>query len=316
VHTSNDIKPFGQTLIEQGLTLERGQTDTLQINVGLLCNQQCKHCHLDAGPDRIENMHSGTVSEVISYARRSEFTVADITGGAPELNPNLPALIQGLSPIIPRIIVRSNLTSLYEADNSPLLDLFSKNNLVVVASFPSFNESQTDSQRGNGIFQASITALKKLNELGYGKESSGLELNLISNPAGAFLPPSQAISEERFRQVLLKKWGIQFNRLFNFANVPAGRFLTWLEMSGNLQPYMKRLVSAFNPCSVDSVMCRTLVSVSWDGFLYDCDFNLATRIPLGGSKIHISEMAGRPATGSHIALADHCYTCTAGAGFT
>ncbi len=188
--------------------------------------------------------------------------------------------------------------------------------MVIVASFPSLNELQTDSQRGDGMFKVCINALKKLNVLGYGREGSGLELNLVSNPTGAFLPPSQSETEKRFRQVLDNIWGVVFNNLFNFANVPLGRFRQWLIKSGNFDKYIQKLFSSFNPCAVDNVMCRTLVSVSWDGYLYDCDFNLAKGLFMGGLKLHVSEMAGPPEKDSHIATADHCYTCTAGAGFT
>jgi radical SAM/Cys-rich protein len=185
-----------------------------------------------------------------------------------------------------------------------------------VASFPSLNEAQTNSQRGDCIFQITIDALKKLNAMGYGHEGSGLELNLVSNPTGAFLPPNQAQTEKRFRQVLRKKWGIVFNNLFNFANVPLGRFRQWLAETNNLDKYMEKLYSSFNPCSVDGLMCRSLVSVSWDGYLYDCDFNLSRKLFMGGHKIHVSEMSGPPPLHSHIVTADHCYTCTAGSGFT
>ena len=166
------------------------------------------------------------------------------------------------------------------------------------------------------MFNRSIDALKKLNNLGYGKEGSGLELDLVSNPTGAFLPSPQSQTEKRFRQVLEKKWGIVFNNLFTFANVPLGRFRDWLMQSYNLEKYIEKLASSFNPCAVEGLMCRTLVSVSWDGHLFDCDFNLAKGFYMGGRKIHISEMAGPPKAGNPIAVADHCYTCTAGAGFT
>jgi len=188
--------------------------------------------------------------------------------------------------------------------------------VVVVASFPSLNEAQADSQRGNGTFLSAIAALKKLNAIGYGLEGSGLELNLVSNPAGAFLPASQKETENRFRQVLKQKFGIVFNNLFVFANMPLGRFRQWLIRSGKLEAYLARLVSIFNPCAVDGLMCRTLVSVSWDGYLYDCDFNLSRDLPLGGRKVHVSQIKGRPQPGSPIAVAEHCYTCTAGSGFT
>jgi len=313
---STPVAPFSLSLSRNSLKLNREKTHTLQINVGFLCNQICRHCHLDAGPGRRENMEAGIVSEVISYARRSQFETIDITGGAPELNPNIGKLIEEMTSLAPRIMLRTNLSALNDGKRDHLLELLKSYRIVIVASFPSLNELQADSQRGDGIFQISIDALKKLNALGYGHNGSGLELNLVSNPTGAFLPPSQVEMEKRFRQVLKKKWGIVFNNLFNFANVPLGRFRQWLVKSGNFRKYMEKLYSSFNPCSVDGVMCRTLVSVSWDGYLYDCDFNLARGLFMGGRKIHVSEMPGPPEPGTHIATTDHCYTCTAGAGFT
>jgi len=313
---SAGIAPFSLTLSRKGLKLNRDTTHTLQVNLGFLCNQNCRHCHLNADPGRKENMESGIVNEVISYARRSNFETIDITGGAPELNPNIEKLIEEIRARIPRIMLRSNLSALNDGKRDHLMDLLTSFRVVVVASFPSLNEFQTNSQRGNGIFKVSINALKKLNAMGYGHEGSGLELNLVSNPTGAFLPPSQIETEKRFRRVLNEKWGIVFNSLFNFANVPLGRFRQWLITSGNYEKYMEKLFSSFNPCAVDNVMCRSIVSVSWDGYLYDCDFNLARGLFMGGHKIHVSEMPGPPDPGSHIATADHCYTCTAGAGFT
>ncbi|UCD89532.1 MAG: arsenosugar biosynthesis radical SAM protein ArsS [Desulfobacterales bacterium] len=308
--------PFSVTLSRHGLKLNRNKTHTLQINVGFLCNQTCRHCHLNAGPNRKENMASGIIDEVISYAKRSRFDTIDITGGAPELNPNIERLIEKMVPLAPKVMLRPNLSVLNDGKREHLIQLLKSNRVVVVASFPSLNELQMDSQRGSGIFQISIDALKSLNAIGYGQDGSGLELNLVSNPTGAFLPPSQAAAEKRFRQILKKKWGIVFNNLYNFANVPLGRFRRWLITTGNLQKYMDKLYASFNPCAVDGLMCRTLVSVSWDGYLYDCDFNLSRGLFMGGRKIHVSEMAGLPEKESHIATADHCYTCTAGAGFT
>ena len=308
--------PFHKALAGHGLKLNRGRTSTLQINVGFLCNQTCRHCHLSAGPDRKENMDLETVNEVVSYAKRSSFETTDITGGAPELNPHLVNLIERLSPFTQRIMIRSNLSALNDGTREDLFDLFKEYRVAIVASFPSLNESQTESQRGKGIFETSITALKKLNALGYGWEGSGLELNLVSNPTGAFFPSSQSQAEKRFHQIMEKKWGIVFNNLFTFANVPLGRFRDWLIQSGNLNKYMERLASSFNPCAVEGVMCRTMVSVSWDGYLYDCDFHLAKGFYMGGKRIHISDMPGPPETGAPIAMADYCYTCTAGAGFT
>ncbi|MFC1515253.1 arsenosugar biosynthesis radical SAM (seleno)protein ArsS [Thermodesulfobacteriota bacterium] len=310
------IAPFSLTLSKRDLKLNRDKTRILQINLGFLCNQTCRHCHLNAGPGRKENMESGIVDEVISYARRSRFEIIDITGGAPELNPNIERLIKDISPLAPRIMLRSNLSALNDGNRDHLTPLLKSYGVTVVASFPSLNELQSNSQRGDGIFKISLDALKKLNAAGYGQNGTGLELNLVSNPTGAFLPPAQAETEKRFRRVLKEKWGIEFNDLFNFANVPIGRFRQWLVKSGNFQKYMQKLYSNFNSCSVEGVMCRSLVSVSWDGYLYDCDFNLARGIFMGGRKVHISEMPGPPEPGSHIATADHCYTCTAGSGFT
>ena len=310
------VEPFVSTLSQHCLILKRGETKILQVNMGLLCNQVCRHCHLDAGPGRKKTMGLETVKQVLDYVEGNGFETVDITGGAPELNEHLPSLIERLYPLVPRILVRSNLSALNDGTRDHLFGIFREYRVVVVASFPSYNETQTESQRGEGVFQQSISALKRLNDLGYGLESSGLELNLISNPTGAFLPPDQSKAEARLRQVLKKKFDIRFTNLFNFANVPLGRFRAWLNQTGNLGPYMDKLVSGFNPCAVDGLMCRALVSVSWDGFMYDCDFNLAAGIPLGGQKIHITEMSGPPEQGSRIVVADHCYTCTAGAGFT
>jgi len=310
------VPPFNLTLSGHGLKLNRAKTHTLQVNVGFLCNQTCRHCHLNAGPARKENMASGVLDDVVSYARRSRFETIDITGGAPELNPNISRLIQEMSPLASRLMLRSNLSALNDGNRDHLFELLKSYRVIIVASFPSLNEFQTDSQRGDGIFKISIHALKKLNAIGYGHKGSGLILNLVSNPTGAFLPPAQVEAEKRFRQVLKDKWGIVFNHLFNFANVPLGRYRRWLIKSGNLEKYMAKLSSGFNPCSVQGVMCRTMVSVSWDGFLYDCDFNLARGLFMGGRKIYVSEMPGPPEPDSHIATADHCYTCTAGAGFT
>jgi len=310
------IVPFNVTLSRQGIRLSRKKMTILQVNVGLLCNQVCRHCHLNAGPGRREIMEKRTVDEVVSYARRCHVETIDITGGAPELNPNLADLIQKSSLAAPRVMLRSNLSALNDGKRDHLMDLLKAYRIVIVASFPSINESQTNSQRGDGIFQTSIDALKKLNAMGYGHDGSGLELNLVSNPAGAFIPPSQLQMEKRFRQTLKQKWGIVFNNLFNFANVPLGRFRRWLLKSGNFDKYMEKLSSGFNPCALDDVMCRSLVSVSWDGFLYDCDFNLAAGFGIGGRKTHVSEMSGPPAPGSPVSVSDYCYTCTAGQGFT
>lgn len=308
--------PFKTKLKKHGIKLRRVATTTLQVNVGLVCNQTCKHCHLDAGPGRTEAMDSDTMDAVVAYAERSGFKAIDITGGAPELIPGIAGFVQRLAPLAPRIIFRSNLSALNEPAQAPLIETLVDNKVVITASFPSINAAQTDNQRGRGIFEKSVAALQELNRRGYGKESTGLELNLVSNPSGAFLPQGQEHTQKRFRQILHGKYDIVFNNLFTFANVPLGRFRDWLEKSGNLESYIDKLADSFNPCAADGLMCRSQVSVSWEGYLYDCDFNLAADLPLGGKKIHVSELGKAPAQDSVISVADYCYTCTAGAGFT
>ena len=310
------VESFRRTLFRHGLRLERAQTTTLQINVCLLCNQICKHCHLDAGPKRTEVMDEATFNDVVAFARKGRFETIDITGGAPELHPNLISMIERLSPLGHRLMVRSNLSALEEGNPERFIGVFKKHCVVVVASLPSVDPAQTESQRGKGVFEKSISGLKRLNAAGYGREGTGLELDLVSNPTGAFLPPSQVQAQERFRVLLKKRWGIVFNNLFTFANVPLGRFRQWLHASGNLKNYTERLASSFNPCVVEGLMCRTLMSVAWDGYCYDCDFNLAARLPMAGIKSHISEMERPPEPGTPVAVGDHCYTCAAGSGFT
>jgi radical SAM/Cys-rich protein len=312
----NYVETFASTLNRYGVKLERGDTTILQINIGLLCNQACKHCHLDAGPTRSEIMDEETFRAVVAFAERNRFDSIDITGGATELHPGLISMLERLAPLANRIMIRSNLSALEQKNPDRLIRAFKTHRVVVVASFPSFDATQLEAQRGKGIFQKSIDALRRLNSAGYGLESNALELNLVSNPTGAFLPPSQTQAEDRFRRQLKRKWGISFNHLYTFANVPLGRFRQWLEATGNLGQYLEKLRSSFNPCVVNRLMCRNLMSVSWDGYVYDCDFNLAKGLHLGGKKAHISETHSPPRPGTAIAVADHCYTCTAGSGFT
>jgi len=308
------VDPFANALARSGVELRRGETTTLQLNVGLICNQSCRHCHLSAGPGRTEVMSRETMDAVEAFARRGGFSVIDFTGGAPELVPGIEGFLERLAPLAPRILFRANLTAL--AGRADLIDLLARLRGVIVASFPSLSATQTDSQRGDGVFETSIGTLRMLNAAGYGRESSGLELDLVSNPAGAFLPPGQAAAEARFHRELARTRGVTFNHLYTFANVPLGRFRAWLESSGNLDGYLRQLAEGFNPCTVGGLMCRNLVSVSWDGILYDCDFNLARGLPLGGVRGHVSSAAGAPPPGAAIATGDHCYACTAGSGFT
>jgi len=313
---TSGIAPFAKTLEKHHLNLAREDTQTLQINVGLLCDLACRHCHLEAGPHRSEVMSRETMDEVIAYARRCRFQVIDVTGGAPELVPDIDYLLRNLRPLTPALMLRSNLTALLAPQRREVLELCRDLKVALVASLPSTHPGQTDAQRGRGVLEKSIIMLRRLNELGYGREGTGLELSLAVNPAGAFLPVSQAQAEAKFKRDLERKWGIAFNHLFTFANVPLGRFHSWLRASGNLDSYLEKLASGFNPCTVSGLMCRNLVSVSWNGNLYDCDFNQAADLPLGWTLKHVSEMAGPPAKGLPIVTGDHCYGCTAGSGFT
>ena len=311
------FEPFQIALVKNGIELTRKRTVTLQINTGPVCNQSCRHCHLEAGPHRREAMDRRTMDAVIAYAARGRFEAADVTGGAPELNPDIRRLLEGLHLSVARVILRTNLTALNTPDGKSIAEFCKKLGTVITASFPSMSASQSEAQRGEGNFQTSIAVLRYLNGLGYGAPGSGLILNLVSNPGGAFLPPSQDETENRFRKDLQSRWGVVFDDLFALANAPLGRFRKWLIESGNFEPYMARLAASFNPCTVDGLMCRTLVSVSWDGHLYDCDFNLAAGLPMsGGARLHVSEMDAAPPEGLRIAVSDHCYACAAGPGFT
>lgn len=307
---------FNETLEQHGLALTKAETTTLQVNAGLICDLACRHCHLDAGPTRREIMGKETMAAVIDCARRFRFATIDMTGGAPELVPGIETLVEGLAPLTPRFIVRSNLAALRSRPGNRLLELYHHVGAVIVASLPATNPGQTEAQRGSGAWETSIDMLKRLNQLGYGTEGSGLELNLVANPAGAFLPAGQVQTERKFRQDLERRHGITFNTLFTFANVPLGRFLSWLERSGNLPSYTQKLADSFNPCTLPGLMCRSQIAVDWDGFIYDCDFNLAAGLPLGGERRHISELRELPLPGTGIPLGDHCYACTAGSGFT
>ena len=307
---------FSHSLDDHGVSLKRDHAHILQINTGLLCDLACKHCHLDAGPHRIEVMDRKTMDEVIAFAERGRFNIIDITGGAPELVPDLEHLLRGLRPLTEMLMLRTNLTALGDPERESLLTLLVELRVALVASFPSTSPSQTDAQRGKGVMDSSVEMLQKLNGLGFGQPGSGLELNLVANPAGAFLPADQQATEQKFKRDAERKWGISFNNLFTFANVPLGRFRSWLEKSGNLDGYLLKLANAFNPCTLDGLMCRALISVAWDGTVYDCDFNLAAGIPLGGQQKHVSELLELPGSGEMIATGDHCYACTAGSGFT
>jgi radical SAM/Cys-rich protein len=257
-----------------------------------------------------------TMAEVALFCRRGDFDTVDITGGAPELNPHVGYLIQRLAGEVPRIMLRSNLTALAAEDGGDLLDIFMTHKVALVASLPATNKSETDSIRGRGVWEESIQALRMLNNLGYGVEGTGLELDIAVNPAGAFLKPKQCAEERRFKSELKAQFGVVFNSLFALANSPLGRFRRWLEESGIFDEYLTMLAAGFNPCAVQGLMCRSTVSISWDGRLFDCDFNQAEKKYLSGSPVHVSQADSWPAPGTPIATGVHCYACTAGEGFT
>ncbi|QXE85646.1 arsenosugar biosynthesis radical SAM protein ArsS [Geomonas nitrogeniifigens] len=307
---------FGERLARHDLSLTRERTTALQVNLGLACDLACGHCHLEAGPARSEMMPRSVMAEVIACARRFRFDSIDLTGGAPELVRDLPYLVRGLAPETQRLILRSNLVSLEGERGEELLQLYRELKVVLVASLPAGNQAQTEAQRGAGVWERSIRALKRLNTLGYGLPGSPLELDLVSNPSGAFLPPPQLQAQEKFRRDLARKHGVSFHNLYTFANVPLGRFRRFLERSGNLDGYLEKLSVGFNPCAVAGLMCRSQLSVDWCGRLYDCDFHLAQGIFHGGGERLISALTELPPPGTPIPSADHCYACTVGSGFT
>jgi radical SAM/Cys-rich protein len=310
---TNGIESFSSTLQRFGVSLEREKTITLQVNVGRLCDLACPHCHHNAGPGCGEVMNLETMKSVVEYAKRTRFEVIDITGGAPELVPHIGYLVSNLAQLATRLLFRTNLTAMYDHRHE-LPELLKRCGAEVVASFPSLNSGHHHAQRGDGVLAKSLLMLKLLNGLGYGCEESGLLLDLVVNPGGAFLPADQHDLEKKFRRDLSRKEGIVFNNLFTLANVPLGRFRQWLERSGNLEQYMAKLATSFNPTNISGLMCRTQAVISWDGCLYDCDFNVATGQCYGGQRRHVSEMAGAPSKAIPIATGEHCYACTAGAG--
>lgn len=311
-----DLTPFPRKLAEVGLfPLTALGVDTLQINVGKLCNQTCKHCHVDAGPDRREVMSRETMEECLRVVREASIPTVDLTGGAPEMNPNFRWLVAQVRGLGARVIDRCNLTILLARGFDDLPDFLAANQVEVVASLPYHQAARADAQRGAGVFDASIRALRLLNERGYGREGSGLVLNLVYNPSGAFLPGGQASLEADFRRELLGRFGVEFNHLFAITNMPISRFLDHLLTVGLYEEYMERLVNAFNGEAARNVMCRTLLSVGWDGRLYDCDFNQMLEMDLSrGLPRRIQDFDLGAIERRRIAVGTHCYGCAAGSG--
>jgi radical SAM/Cys-rich protein len=305
------VPPFAQR-IPQELRQTEKALSTLQINLGRLCNLACKHCHLEAGPGRRELMTRPVLDACLQLAREQNFPTVDVTGGAPEMHPDLRKFLSDVRPFCQHLIVRSNLVLLLEPEYDSLPGFFRDHSVELVCSLPHYMAKSTDRVRGDSVFERSITVLQRLNALGYGREER-LVLDLVFNPGSAVLPPAQAELEAEYRNSLRRDFGVAFNALLTLTNNPLGRFGTFLERSGNLEGYLNKLCQAFNPATLPGMMCRTQVSVAWDGRLYDCDFNQAAELPIDGGST-IFDWLGRPVGKRPIRFGQHCYACTAGQG--
>ncbi|HUG89293.1 MAG TPA: arsenosugar biosynthesis radical SAM (seleno)protein ArsS [Planctomycetaceae bacterium] len=316
LETGSDQPPFAHALAEYGLgPLRADGLHVLQVNVGKLCNQTCHHCHVDAGPDRREIMSRETADACLAALAASDIPVLDITGGAPELNPSFRHLVAEARGLGRHVIDRCNLTILLAPGYENLPEFLAGHQVEVVASLPCYLEENTDAQRGEGVFRKSIVALRRLNGVGYGEPDSGLTLTLVYNPVGPSLPPDQTQLEAAYRRELRARYGVEFTRLHTITNMPISRFLEDLLQRGEYETYMRTLVEAFNPAAVAGVMCRTTLSVDWQGRLYDCDFNqmldlgLAAGLPRNIRDFDPARLRNRP-----IVTGQHCYGCTAGSG--
>ena len=297
--------------------LRRRRLETLQVNVGYRCNQSCLHCHVNAGPNRTEEMSGDTVDLVLEVLRARQVPSLDITGGAPELNPHFRELVEGARARGVRVIDRCNLTILEAPGEEGLAEFLAANQVEIIASLPCYTEELVDRQRGKGVYELSIRALRRLNALGYGMDASGLELNLVYNPQGPSLPPPQEKLQADYKRELRDRFGIRFNRLYTLANMPIARFGSMLISKRQFNDYMRLLQESFREENLDAVMCRTLVSVDWQGYVYDCDFNQMLGIPLrvsGRRRVKLSDLIGTHLDGNPIAVKDHCFGCTAGQG--
>ena len=310
------LPPFHQQMRDAGLfPLRPLAPTTLQINVGKMCNQVCKHCHVDAGPDRQEIMTRETMQLCLDALAQTTIPTVDLTGGAPEMNSDFRWFVEEISKLGRQVLVRCNLTIIVANKKyHDLPEFFKLHGVEVVSSLPSYSADKTDRQRGDGVFADSIKALKMLNAVGYGQPGSGLTLNLVYNPSGAFMPGPQAGLEQQFKRALAKDFGIVFNSLFAITNIPVSRFLDYLIESGNYAGYMEKLVTAFNPTAAVGVMCRTTLSVGWDGGLYDCDFNQMLDLYVASPVRHIRDFDAAALAGRAIVVNQHCYGCAAGSG--
>lgn len=317
IFKTGELPTFKDKISESNqFPLKAKKLEILQINVGYMCNQVCTHCHVDAGPDRKEIMTKETMMQCLEVIKNSHAHTLDLTGGAPEMNPDFRWFVEEAAKAgVKDFIVRSNLTIIRA--NKKYYDLpefFKKYNIHVVSSMPHWTKGKTDKQRGDGVFAKSIKALQELNAVGYGLPGSDLRLDLVYNPSGAFLPGNQAAMEKDFKKALLDDFNIQFHNLFAITNLPIARFLDYLIASENYEDYMYSLVEAYNPAAVKNVMCTNTLSISWDGYLYDCDFNQMLNLSVNSSVKHISEYNEDLLEGRNIVVSQHCYGCTAGAG--
>ena len=297
--------------------IDRRRLETLQINVGYKCNQTCVHCHVNAGPNRTEMMPREVADTVLAFLRQSDARTLDITGGAPELNPHFRYLVTEARKLGVKVMDRCNLTILNEPGHEDLADFLAAHRVEVVASLPCYLEDNVDRQRGKGVFAGSIVALRKLNALGYGKADSGLVLNLVYNPQGPSLPPAQVPLEDAYRGHLRAEHGVEFNRLFTLANMPIARFGSMLISKGQFNAYMTLLQDSYREENLEHVMCRTLLSVDWQGYVYDCDFNQMLELPArfgGKPRTRLADLVAKDLAGRPIVVADHCFGCTAGQG--
>jgi len=297
--------------------LRRGPLETLQVNLGYKCNQSCLHCHVNAGPTRTEMMSQEVLADVVSFLALSSIKTLDITGGAPELHPDFRHLVERARELGVHIVDRCNLTILLEPGQEDLASFLAENRVEVTASLPCYTEELVDRQRGKGVYEKSVAALKLLNGLGYGAEGSGLVLNLVYNPQGPSLPPAQEQLEADYKRILGGTHGVVFNGLFTLANMPIQRFGSTLISKGQFNDYMALLHRSHRDENLESVMCRTLISVDWQGYVYDCDFNQMLDLPLsvaGKNRPQLSDLIGRDLSGNPVAVRDHCYGCTAGQG--
>lgn len=310
--------PFHSQLNTIGLRpLRPTALEVFQINLGKMCNQVCTHCHVDAGPDRKEIMTKETMETIIEVLKANPtFKIVDMTGGAPEMNPHFRWFVEEVSKLGIQMYVRCNLTIITANKKyNDLPEFFKKHKIEVISSLPFYSKNRTDKQRGDGVFESSIKALQMLNEVGYGKEDSELKLNLVYNPAGAFLPPDQNALEKEYKTALANDFGISFNNLFAITNLPVSRYLDYLITSENYEDYMTKLIDAFNPTAAENVMCRNTISIGWDGYIYDCDFNQMLELKVSNPTTqHISTFNASALQDRSIIVNNHCYGCTAGSG--